>query len=611
MFTADMPNVPPQNLPVMIAQAKQAQPGDVTTTRTLGVCFPAWSDQYTGENTLSPTKSAEFYWRKYEQLKIAGSATITVLQQPAHGVFRLVTEADRGTLFDSSSAPVDSSLGHYAYLPEKGYLGKDSATLLVDIGGRKVKIVYLLEAIEGPLGNTGWEDLCSETGLQWKISAILDANGNGSITAVDYSSPATDSAALDAWLRAAELHGSLADLSGVNVSFASLAGGEVGQTSGNTIALDDNAAGHGWYVDPTPLDNSDDYLPTSNPNIWQAKAGTDAAGKMDLLSVLLHEYGHALGLEHSADSGDFMAATLQPGERRLPSADELQLMSQLVAEIKGNSSGDQSPALPNPSVPLGALLLGRLTLGRRPEDAVAQGSQALFAAHPTLQGGGLQSLQDWATQGNVSAASGGTGGATLQETSASQTRLNQVFMVGPQDRYLSFTLSKLALDDQAQGPDDALEVGLLNADTGADLTGSIGLSHTDALLNLQASGAELAAQGVSHITNADGSRTYLVDLAGIARNADGTVAVNLSFDLIGFGANGSHVNVSDVRLFGQPQASDDSASGAEDAVLHIAALANDQNADLAGLAPVVVAAPAHGTVLTNADGSFSYTPEGT
>ena len=110
---------------------------------------------------------------------------------------------------------------------------------------------------------------------------------------------------------------------------------------------------------------------------------------------------------------------------------------------------------------------------------------------------------------------------------------------------------------------------------------------------------------MSHITNADGSRTYLVDLSGIARNADGSVAVNLSFDLIGFGANGSHVSVSDVRLFGQPQTSDDSASGAEDAVLIIPALANDKNADLAGLAPVLVAAPTHGTVLTNADGTFS------
>ncbi|MBI2748600.1 MAG: matrixin family metalloprotease [Burkholderiales bacterium] len=245
------------------------------------------------------------------------------------------------------------------------------------------------------------------------------------------------------------------------------------------ITLDTDAAGHGWYVDATPLDNTDDYLPTSDPNVWQAKAGSDAAGKMDMLSVLLHEYGHALGLEHSTDSGDFMAATLQAGERRLPSADELTLMSQLVAQLKastaladgGTPTDPTSPTAPNPSSPLGALLIGRLALGRKPEDA-EQGSQALFSANPTLQGGNLSTLQDWATQGSVVASNASAGaptGATLSETGSTQTRLNQVFILKPQDRFLSFTLSNLALDDATNGPDDAFEAALLNANTGADL----------------------------------------------------------------------------------------------------------------------------------------------
>ncbi len=34
MYIPDMPNVPPQNVPVIIAQANQAQAGNATTART-------------------------------------------------------------------------------------------------------------------------------------------------------------------------------------------------------------------------------------------------------------------------------------------------------------------------------------------------------------------------------------------------------------------------------------------------------------------------------------------------------------------------------------------------------------------------------------------------
>jgi len=110
------------------------------------------------------------------------------------------------------------------------------------------------------------------------------------------------------------------------------------------------------------------------------------------------------------------------------------------------------------------------------------------------------------------------------------------------------------LDDQLLGPDDAFEVALLDANTGASLAAALSLSRTDALFNLQANGTERVSQGpstgsgqaVTRIDNADGSRTYLVDLSGIAADT----AVNLSFDLIGFGGNGSQVTINDVRLLG-------------------------------------------------------------
>jgi hypothetical protein len=110
------------------------------------------------------------------------------------------------------------------------------------------------------------------------------------------------------------------------------------------------------------------------------------------------------------------------------------------------------------------------------------------------------------------------------------------------------------------------------------------------------------------VTNQDGSRTYLVDLAGVNTNGAAGTAVNLSFDLIGFGTTapnlGSHATVSRVRLLAEqpaPQKVDDSVELAEDTVAQIIALANDVDANQLGLTPVVVVAPLHGQVVVNAD----------
>ena len=219
----------------------------------------------------------------YEHQKVKKPATTTVLQQPKHGILRLQTETN---YFESGI--FDPTVSSYAYLPENGYEGKDRATVLVDIDGIKIKVEYFFQAISGVLGNTGSTDRCRK-GPYWKISSTLGANSI--ITSVEYQSPitdagtsTTDTAALASTLGTGILTSLAVDTSAITLNIADLEGGAVGQAVGNIITLDDNAAGHNWFIDTTPWYNSE-YLPTSNPYELLAKEGTTAYGKMDMLSV--------------------------------------------------------------------------------------------------------------------------------------------------------------------------------------------------------------------------------------------------------------------------------------------------------------------------------------
>ncbi|MEO7482098.1 MAG: matrixin family metalloprotease, partial [Sulfuriferula sp.] len=227
-----------------------------------------------------------------------------------------------------------------------------------------------------------------------------------------------------------------------------------------------------------------------------------AYGKMDMLSVLLHEYGHALGIDHNADQHNYMGTTLTPGVRRLPSAEELALMQQLISDVKVemaavSTQGSGNTPTQLPLIPLGGFglaFLGRLRSSRYGSSTVMADystlvTQYAVTANAKLTNGtftvanGLPVDNGWATQGSVDF----TGSkATLQEVTTSQTRLNQVFAINPRDRFLSFTLSGSALDDVTGAPDDAFEVALLDANTGKSLLGGTGLSHSDAFLNIQA-----------------------------------------------------------------------------------------------------------------------------
>lgn len=180
--TIDLPPAPPQDRPMMVAQADQALQQAAAKENIMGVCHPVPNaiapEGARVEYVIAPNFSAQYYFSQYEHIKVQGAATVTVLQGPKHGVLLPVT-AENAASIGPSRYVEGSNL--YAYFPDKGYIGKDRATLLVNFGGQKVKVVYFFQSLDHPLGNTGGNDACEKTGYQWKISQ--DSNGNPVLTA--------------------------------------------------------------------------------------------------------------------------------------------------------------------------------------------------------------------------------------------------------------------------------------------------------------------------------------------------------------------------------------------------------------------------------------------
>jgi autotransporter-associated beta strand protein len=99
-----------------------------------------------------------------------------------------------------------------------------------------------------------------------------------------------------------------------------LDGNRLGYADGLVVVIDADAANRAWFIDLSPdTDHEFDLSHSGGPN---ALAGAGATGGFDLLSALMHEQGHILGLaDQTADSSGVMYSWLQSGQRRLPSVD--------------------------------------------------------------------------------------------------------------------------------------------------------------------------------------------------------------------------------------------------------------------------------------------------
>ena len=125
-------------------------------------------------------------------------------------------------------------------------------------------------------------------------------------------------------------------LGNVQVQVDNLGGTTLGLASGNTIWLDDNAAGWGWFIDTTPADSGEFFRPGNQGE----------KNRMDLLTVVMHELGHLLGQDHDADS--VMAATLVDGVRNAsPTNEDSQIVDAVFSQFNESYANDFLGALPD------------------------------------------------------------------------------------------------------------------------------------------------------------------------------------------------------------------------------------------------------------------------
>src|SRR4030095_3192129 len=131
----------------------------------------------------------------------------------------------------------------------------------------------------------------------------------------------------------------------------------------------------------------------------RALAGTDAAGRYDLLTVLSHELGHVLGLEDQFTSGQLMSVMLPEGLRRSISTTD-------VAQANlGNDAAEEAHALH------GNINVGSLTQG------IANGNFGAGGSNPTT---------GWETLGSATVVGGAL---VLSENGTSMTRASQAFLL--------------------------------------------------------------------------------------------------------------------------------------------------------------------------------------
>ncbi len=213
------------------------------------------------------------------------------------------------TYIASANVTVDIQAAH---IVAEATAGADGTALLnLDLSGDDLTDVLLVQAYE-----TATQQITNVTAIG---SPLLSAEPDGSVTQTANVPPALRTEALARWQATGITAAQLAQLRSASIVMVDLPPGMLGQSVGDKIYLDSTAAGHGWFVDATPQDNIEFSLVRSATE--RAAGDTSLANdRVDMLTVLLHEMGHVLGIDdlHQETGTKLMTAALPSSVRRFP-----------------------------------------------------------------------------------------------------------------------------------------------------------------------------------------------------------------------------------------------------------------------------------------------------